>query len=127
MKFLDLEGRERGIDITPFKRKRPKSIGATRLREELDQLFPMFDILEEFPCVGTRLKIDFFLPRLKIAFEFDGKQHEDFVPHFHGDRQGYARSQNNDADKDTWCEVNEITLFRISESELGKVGDRFKD
>lgn len=122
MKFRDLDGQIHGIDITPFKRARAnKSAGAVTLRSKIEEMFPLFEILEEFPCVGTRLRLDFFLPRLMLAFEFDGHQHEEFVPHFHRTRHGFSKSQDNDNDKELWCDINSIRLIRVTVEDLDDV------
>ncbi len=119
MKFKGLDGRTHGISIDRFKwNGRGRSKGEETLGNLLHELFPLSGIFHEFTCPSTRLRLDFFLPSLFLAFEFDGNQHEKFTPHFHKDRIGYAQSQTNDASKEQWCELNNITLVRVVENEL---------
>ncbi len=119
MKFKGLDGRTHGISIDRFKwNGHGRSKGEETLGNLLHELFPLCGIFHEFNCPSTRLRLDFFLPSLFLAFEFDGNQHEKFTPHFHKDRIGYAQSQTNDASKEQWCEINNITLIRVVESEL---------
>jgi hypothetical protein len=73
-------------------------------------------ILEEFPVIGTRLSLDFFLPNHKIAFEFQGKQHTEFSPHFHRTRAAFERQQQRDLDKKSWCVLNGIRLIEVFET-----------
>jgi hypothetical protein len=70
-------------------------------------------ILEEFPLPGERLWLDFFMPHHKLAFEYQGKQHDEFVKLFHGDKSGFQKSQERDIRKREWCQLNEITLVEI--------------
>ena len=119
MKFIDINGREHNKSLSKYERKKEsKSKGQQRLGDELEQLFPNVKILEEVPCFGTRLKIDFFMPSVKIAFEFDGRQHEEFNEFFHGNKLQFAKSQLNDMKKHHWCEINKIILIRIKEDDF---------
>ena len=70
-------------------------------------------ILEEFPIPGENLWIDFYLPNNKLAFEYHGKQHDDFNKFFHTDKKGFEKSRARDSRKKAWCELNGITLVEI--------------
>ncbi len=119
MKFKGLDGRTYGISIDKFKwNGHGRSQGEEALGNLLHEMFPLCGIYHEFTCPSTRLRLDFLLPSLNFAFEFDGSQHEKFTPHFHTDRVGYAQSQTNDAKKQEWCDLNDITLIRVMEGEL---------
>lgn len=81
--------------------------------------FPGEVILEEFSIPGGRLYLDFFLPRLKLAFEIHGEQHDTFNGFFHGNIQGFHKSKTRDSNKSYWCKVNGIRLYEIrTEDEL---------
>ena len=125
MKFKDLDGNPVSKDITGY--KRPKggransSKGQKSLGDMLETLFPQLTIYEEMPCAGTGhppLRLDFFLSELKIAFEFDGGQHEAYSPFLHGSRAGYIASQNRDSRKADWCHVNGFRLIRVTDATL---------
>ena len=58
-------------------------------------------------------RFDFYLPELNIIFEFDGKQHYEFVEYFHHSLEEFQRRQDNDNRKNEYCIKNKITLFRI--------------
>jgi len=116
--FYDLQGREHRKEIKPskyIKTKDNRSSGENKLFEKLKEFFPQYSILEQFPCVGTRLHLDFLIigPGVRMAFEYDGRQHQEFVPHFHTDRIGWARHQFRDVEKHQWCEANNIKLIRL--------------
>jgi hypothetical protein len=124
MKFKGLDGRtySKNIDTDKYKMRSKKnclSIGQYKLGKLLKKMHPGCTILEEFPCYGAgRLKLDFFIPSLKLAYEFDGRQHSQYVPHFHGDRKGFANSQLRDADKEEWCQKNGITLWHVTSDDI---------
>lgn len=122
MKFKDLQGNEVSKDISKYKRtgSRAGSKGEQRLGEKLDQLFPGM-IYEQFPCVGMRLRLDFYVHLLKVAFEFDGRQHDEYVSHFHKSRQKFQASRVRDWDKEEWCRINEIRLIRVNEDTIDEI------
>ena len=60
-------------------------------------------------------ELDGFCEDLGIAFEYDGVQHHEYVPHFH--RRGRIDlyyQKGLDAAKDSWCIDLGIVLIRIS-------------
>jgi len=82
------------------------------VREFLHKVFPADTILEEVAIPGN-LWLDFYLPDRKIAVEAHGRQHFEFVKHFHGTRIGFASSKRRDREKAQWCEDQQITLIEI--------------
>lgn len=124
MRFVGLDGREinKQVIASDYIREAVyRSSGEQWLYEELSELFPHYDVLEEFPCFGlsARQRLDFLIlgPGVKIGFEFDGIQHNEYVPHFHRSRKGHADSIIRDTEKDMWCSANSITLIRISKQD----------
>lgn len=123
MKFKGLDGKEYAKDISKYKREQDKpnaSKGEKLLAEALDKMFPNM-VYQELPCVGTKLRLDFYIHLLKMAFEFDGSQHDEYVPHFHGSRKKFAQAKNRDWEKEEWCKINGIRLIRIKESEVNNL------
>jgi very-short-patch-repair endonuclease len=91
------------------------------VRKILKELFPGFRILEEQPIdVGgyRPLMIDFLLPDLKVAIEVQGRQHDEFVPHFHQTVGGFRKQQGRDKQKANAIEMAGYALIEIRESEL---------
>lgn len=119
MKFYDTLGRQHAIDIRPSRWQR-KETGEGRgkfqsqVGEILTEVFPGHHVLEEFPCVGEGLHLDFFLPARYIAVEVQGQQHYKFNPFFHKDKAAFARQVANDKRKEQWCEINNIRLIKIN-------------
>ena len=75
-------------------------------------------ILEEFPVVGTRMSLDFYLPHHNIALEFQGRQHTEYVHHFHRDQKTFERQKVRDRDKRRWCTLNEIDLVEVFDKNI---------
>jgi hypothetical protein len=62
---------------------------------------------------GAPMQLDIFYPELKIAFEYDGKQHHKFSDYFFRNQKQFAYLQECDALKNKLCAQNGITLIRI--------------
>jgi len=119
MKFYDTKGREHSVDIRPSRWKR-KEVGEGRGKFQskvgiiIAQLFYGYHVLEEFPCFGEGLQLDFFLPTKKLAVEVQGQQHFKFNSFFHKDKAAFLRQLSNDKRKVLWCEANKICLVKIN-------------
>lgn len=123
MIFFDLDGREYSKELNYRKHARMNA-RASKLSDALfskiREVLPGYGVLEEFPTVGLSpvLSIDFvILSGIRLAFEADGRQHSEFVPHFHGTRANFARQKLNDVKKEQWCIANNIKLIRVSSIE----------
>jgi hypothetical protein len=118
LKFIDTRGREHKVDIRPSRWKK-KEVGSGRglfqskVGDILEDKYPADIILEEFPCSGEGLFLDFFLPRSKIAVEVQGPQHKKFVAFFHNTKADFQKQVQRDKRKESWCEINEIRLIKI--------------
>ena len=95
-------------------REQCKSAGQYLLGRLLRRIYGFHAlILEEFPLLEERLWIDFLMPHHNLGFEYQGKQHDEFVKLFHGDKKGFERSKARDERKRRWCEINEIVLVEV--------------
>ena len=124
MKFFDTDGREHSKDIRKYKldrRRRSASRGQKALGRILCKIFPNIPIYTEMPCWGTNLRLDYFIPNLGIVFEFDGIQHSEFNPHFHGTKKNFLAAKNRDHQKERWCEANDFRLIRVTDETLDNV------
>lgn len=119
MKFKTLSDREIRLEILPSKyplrsRSQSKSVGQYNLGRLLRSIYGMQAIiLEEFPIPEERLFIDFYMPHLSLAFEFQGVQHDTFNKFFHTDKQGFDKSKSRDSRKREWCNLNHIELIEV--------------
>lgn len=73
---------------------------------------------EEYRVPGTRLKIDFLCPNLKLAIEFDGKQHRTYNSFFHKNRSGFLASIKRDVKKEKFLQENDYTVAVIEDKDL---------
>lgn len=62
---------------------------------------------------GKNLKVDFYIPSMSIAIEYDGQQHYNYIEYFHKTTENFKRSQALDKIKDTELEKHNIKLVRI--------------
>jgi hypothetical protein len=68
-------------------------------------------------CKNKRLlPFDFYLPKMNILIEYDGKQHFKSIKYFGGE-EGLKKRQINDQIKDNFAKENNIKLIRISYKE----------
>lgn len=117
LKLIDLKGKEHKIQIKPSNNP-VKSEAACRSKlqyltgQYLRAKYPFDVILEDFKCPDG-FDLDFFLPKRKLAYEVQGRQHTEFVPFFHKNEAGFKEHQTRDSNKKRFCEINEITLIYI--------------
>lgn len=75
-------------------------------------------VFEEFPVAGTKLSLDFYNANKKIAIEVQGRQHTEYVPFFHGKNKiNYLNQLRRDSEKLKFCEINDIKLIEIYETD----------
>jgi len=122
LKFIGLNGKTYNKNISRLvgRKKKSRSNGQAELGSLLRKIFGIITICEEMPCFGTRLRLDFYLPKIRTAIEFDGEQHSKYNPHFHGSRAKFAKQQMNDVRKHEWCEKNNIVLVRLTKNDLSE-------
>lgn len=111
----DLEGEEQ--EWKPkgnLSASRPCSGLHNKARRLIKKLYPVEFVFEETPIEvygGKRLYLDFYLTSTRMAVEVQGRQHFDFIPHFHKSKFKFLKSQKNDQYKQEWCDINNITLI----------------
>ncbi len=66
------------------------------------------------------LRFDFYIPKQKIAIEFDGIQHYKTVGYF-GGNDGFIETQKRDKLKDVYCKEKNIKLIRIPYFEIDNI------
>lgn len=118
MKVYDLNGKDYKLDVRATQNPlRPKEACKSNIQYECGQLlkrkFPLETILEEVNIPGLNLKIDFLLPKKRIAFEVQGTQHDKFSKFFHGSIEGFKASKQRDEYKKQWCAINNIELHYV--------------
>ena len=108
---------ERDVNLQRDKFVQRLSKKSAQLRGYIKKHCGMFRLLEDCQ-LGTMgeaaYRFDYYLPQLKLAFEYDGEQHDQFVEIWHKDARGLKLQQNRDRIKDRICEKAGVTLIRFS-------------
>lgn len=90
----------------------------------LKEIFPLNIIKKEHyvSFKGTRLFFDFFIKDLNVLIEVQGRQHSQFVKHFHGDKEKFNGQKHRDNSKIQYVQENtELCLVRFNyDEELSK-------
>lgn len=121
MKVIGLDGRQYTFPpagrVPKRDELRKRSEPHLRARAFIKSLYGTMRLLEEVRIPGSLLDLDFYLPAKKIAFEVQGRQHTEFVKHFHINKDGFIQSQLRDKRKCEWCEENNIRLIELPDRE----------
>lgn len=99
--------------------KAPRSKPEEQLDAALSVVFPNQKILHDMPIKvnGRTLYVDRVIKGSRLAIEIDGRQHLEFVAHFHGNADGFKSHKDRDAAKESWLHQNGYSLVRISHRE----------
>jgi hypothetical protein len=65
------------------------------------------------PNSGYCLELDLYCDELKLAIEYQGKQHYVFIPYFHKDNSDFKKQQIRDSIKKELCVKNNVNLITI--------------
>jgi len=65
------------------------------------------------PDTGYNLELDFWLPDFDTGIEVQGKQHNEFIPFFHGDEAGFEAQLQRDALKRRLCSERGVCVVNV--------------
>jgi hypothetical protein len=122
MKFITLGGYERRVSkikkyIIDWDGKSKSKI-QFKSKKFLEKYWKNHVVFEEFPVAGTLLSLDFYNASKKIAVEVQGGQHRRYVPFFHNNyKNNYLDQLRRDRDKRKFCEINDITLVEVYDTD----------
>lgn len=90
-----------------------------KVYELLREIFPQGYIKTEYYVrfKGNKLFFDFFLPQYNILVEVQGRQHYEFVKHFHSDIEGFKNSKKRDNLKIDYICENDMCLVIVDYNE----------
>ena len=98
----------------PSRSKRQREV-----KKFLKKFWQSHVVFEEFPVAGTRLSIDIYNANKKIAIEVQGSQHTKYNKFFHGGhKNNYLEQLKRDEMKFKFCELNDIQLVEIYDSDV---------
>lgn len=66
---------------------------------------------------GQKLFFDFFVPEINVYFEIQGRQHTEFVKHFHGDKSKFLGQKYRDVLKLEYIQLNDLYLVYLNYDE----------
>ena len=72
------------------------------------------DFLYNHIAGTSNLELDCYNSDLKLACEYDGAQHSQYIPYFHKTRESFHNQKYRDALKTQLCAQNGVHLIRIS-------------
>jgi len=89
------------------------------LDKALAKVFPNEQVTKQFPIKvrGRTLYVDRVLQSRKVAIEVDGRQHSEFVEHFHKDAEGFKDSKERDRLKDGMLKFLGYAVVRFKHDE----------
>lgn len=122
MKFIGLNGKEYRLDTRRSSYPmRTEAASPSKIQFACAQLlrrkFPVSTILEEVTLPGHKLRLDFFIPDLKLVVEINGTQHTEFNTFFYKTRRAFLDAQARDSSKAEICEMNNWTLITVESPE----------
>src|SRR3982751_5007371 len=86
----------RSMGLTWIRRTSKKmSRGQSVLTSTLKKILPNEKVVNEYH-IGDRLKLDIYCPSYNLAIEYHGRQHFEFIPHFHDSYEDFIRAQVRD-------------------------------
>ena len=119
MKTYTLDGYECKWQMTSIE-KTNKS-GLHKIAAELiKEVFVTMQYLEEVQIEVKKNKylyLDFFIPLLKIGIEVQGSQHDTYNNFMNKSQLNFVKQKMNDKIKESWCELNNITLIKLNHNE----------
>lgn len=89
------------------------SYRSERICRELFQSFIGYNFPKKRPKFLKGLELDGFCTELKLAFEYQGQQHFEYVPYFHREKDALANQQERDQRKRDLCKDNDIILIEV--------------
>lgn len=98
------------------------SVMATKVHSILKDLFPANPHRRVYSehyvnFKGTRLFFDFYIKELGVFIEVQGRQHVQFVKHFHGTAENFRAQKMRDNMKLTYVQEQEMCLVRVYDTE----------
>lgn len=122
MNFISLSGKLRPLkNINRYMidwEKPSRSKFQTNVKNFLKKYWFQNVVFEEMPIVGTRMSLDLYNANKKIAIEVQGRQHQSFVKHFHGNLLNFKYQLDRDQKKESFCSRNDITLVTIFDKDV---------
>jgi hypothetical protein len=121
LRLKNINGREVNKNVTSYLidwDKKSRSKLQFSVKEFLKPHWCHQICFEEFPVYGTLQKVDFLNATKKVAIEVNGRQHSEYVPHFHKNKANFLKSIKRDWIKTEWLESNDYELIEIETADV---------
>jgi len=114
-----------GIDFRTLQFRRPQrekrqSKGEAECKRVMESIYgrPFKNMRPDFlrnSVTGGNfnLELDCFSPELGVACEYNGRQHYEFIPHFHRNKEAFLNQQYRDDMKRRICKENGVVLIEV--------------
>ncbi len=121
----DYKGGYMGIDLESLKnlfkkKKKQKKKHESRCRAIFEKIYKasFTSVRPDFLRYknGKNLELDGYNRELKIAFEYQGRQHYEFVPYFHKNKKAFEEQKERDIFKSNKCKELGIELVEIPDT-----------
>ena len=94
------------------------SRGEQRCKEVMERFFkkPFTKVRPQFlrnEVTGKHLELDLYNEELNLSVEYNGRQHYDYVPYFHKNREAYHNQRYRDEMKKGKCKELGIRLIEV--------------
>ncbi len=66
------------------------------------------------PQTGCNLELDLYCPELKLAIEYNGRQHYHYTPYIHGSIEEFNKQVYRDKLKNRLCQKHGVRLITVS-------------
>lgn len=96
------------------------------LYDMLLEIYPKLEIVYEFPLHDLNQRIDLFVPSLGVAIEYNGIQHDTYVPFFHKDFEDYKKGREYDQRKLEYLTTKGVKLVTIPHNKMVKSSEELK-
>lgn len=118
--YLNVDNYEKfNLDIANMTVVNKKSKGEEKIEQYLNsksiEYIPQKKFIDLVSDKDKLLPYDFYLVNKNIIIEFDGKQHDEYIPYFHKTKKAFEESVKRDKLKDKYAKDNRIKLIRIKE------------
>lgn len=93
----------------------------------IKEIYPQLKLKREeyVKFKNQKLYLDIWLPQLGLVVEVHGRQHDEFVEHFHGSNHAFMDSKRRDRLKEEWAAEQGLTYIVIREKDLPLTKERF--
>jgi hypothetical protein len=115
MKYVTWNGETFKWNFTKY-HNRKKHSNKSKLhqicREILAERYVHYSIYEEVTLPGINLYADFYITN-NLIVEVHGRQHYEYVPHFHKSQGGFLKAKKRDKDKMNWATENGLLYIAL--------------